>query len=109
MSKRIPISIEKFAAYLDNNLPPEEMAQIDNAISANETLQEMIRMNDDIDIYSIENDIEIPEDILTGKFEIPDVDHYMTDALRQTFDSLDEIFYHDGDNSMDNFDTLSHE
>jgi len=104
-NKRIPISIEKFAAYLDNNLPMEEMAQIDNAINANGDLQELISMNDAVDIYSIENESEIPEDILSGRFEIPDVDHYIPSALEHTFDAFEDIIHH-GDSFMDDYGSI---
>ena len=109
MSKRIPISIEKFAAYLDNNLPTEEMAQIDNAINANEDLRELISINDAVDTYSIENEFELPEEILSGTFEIPDVEHGIPEALEHSIDAFNEIFHHDSDSFMDNSDTLSYE
>lgn len=44
-----PISIEKFAAYLDNNLPENEMQEIEAAISQNDSLEELVEMSDMID------------------------------------------------------------
>jgi hypothetical protein len=108
-NKIIPISIEKFAAYLDNNLSIDEMAQIDNAINANGNLQELISMNDAIDICSIENEFELPEEILSGSFEIPNIDHKNSDALEHALDVFENIFHQGGDSSMDDYDTLSHE
>ena len=43
------ISIEKFAAYLDDNLPENEMQEIEAAISQNESLEELVEMSDMID------------------------------------------------------------
>ena len=44
-----PISIEKFAAYLDDNLPENEMQEIEAAISQNDSLEELVEMSDMID------------------------------------------------------------
>ena len=102
MSKRIPdISIEKFAAYLDNNLPIDEMSEIDNAIRANVGLQDLIRMNDDIDILSGGGEFELPDEILSGSFEIPNVDQDFPETLEQAKDAFDELFYHGGDSFLD--------
>lgn len=103
MSKQIPISIEKFAAYLDNNLTTEEMAQIDNAINANEDLQELIRIDDAIDIYSIENEFKLPEEVLTGSFVIPNTIGDMSHALNQAVEDFDNFFHQGGDRFLDDF------
>ena len=44
-----PISIEKFAAYLDDNLQKNEMQEIEAAISQNDSLEELVEMSDTID------------------------------------------------------------
>ena len=45
----LPISVEKFAAYLDNSLPDGEMSQIDGIISNNPELEELVAVSDSID------------------------------------------------------------
>ena len=40
------ISVEKFAAYLDGNLLPEEMAKISSAIEHSELLQDIMDASD---------------------------------------------------------------
>lgn len=44
-----PISIEKFAAYLDDNLQKNEMQEIEAAISQNDSLEELAEVSDMID------------------------------------------------------------
>lgn len=103
MYKNIPnISIEKFAAYLDNNLPSEEMARIDNEINANENFQDLIRINDDIDVLSNGSDFQLPDEILSGSFEIPNVDQDASETIEHVMDAFDELFYHGGDSFLDN-------
>ena len=45
----LSISVEKFAAYLDNNLPDDEMSQIDGMISNTPELEELVAVSDSID------------------------------------------------------------
>lgn len=45
----LPISVEKFAAYLDGNLPDDEMSQIDGLISNTPELEELVAVSDSID------------------------------------------------------------
>ena len=53
MPKHLPnISIEKYAAYLDGNLPDEEMRQIDAFIENDSDMKAFVEANKDIDAVS---------------------------------------------------------
>lgn len=68
------ISIEKFAAYLDGNLPESEMNELSSTIESNSELQAFANVNtlidDTINGYS-EQDIELPLELQSKDFEIP--------------------------------------
>ena len=73
------ISVELFAAYLDGNLPPEELNSIETIASNNPELNELIRMADIIDEdtqsyiadgFTYEADMTALED---SNFEIPNI------------------------------------
>ena len=74
------ISIEKFAAYLDDNLPENEMQEIEAAISQNESLEELVEMSDmideDVQTY-LQDDFTYDADMSMldeSDFEIPQFD-----------------------------------
>lgn len=70
-----PVSIEEFAAYLDENLSEEEMNKITSVINIEDNLQTIMS-----NCYTIDNAMAsyerfeqiIPKDILSDNFEIPD-------------------------------------
>ena len=70
-----PVSIEEFAAYLDENLSEEEMNKITSVINIEGNLQTIMS-----NCYTIDNAMAsyerfehiIPKDILSDNFEIPD-------------------------------------
>ena len=68
------ISVEKFAAYLDGNLLPEEMANISSAIEQSELLQDIMDASDLADEtlanYS-EYELALPQELSSLDFEIP--------------------------------------
>lgn len=75
-----PISIEKFAAYLDDNLPENEMQEIEAAISQNDSLEELVEMSDmideDVQTY-LQDDFTYDADMSMldeSDFEIPQLD-----------------------------------
>lgn len=76
----LPISIEKFAAYLDGNLSEDEMSRIDALVSTNPNMEELISVSDivDEDCQALQNDqfaLEAELTALEGSdFEIPDID-----------------------------------
>lgn len=70
-----PVSIEEFAAYLDENLSEEEMNKITSVINIEDNLQTIMS-----NCYTIDNAMAscerfeqiIPKDVLSDNFEIPD-------------------------------------
>lgn len=44
-----PVSIEKFAAYLDGNLSEDEMNRIDTLVSTNPDMEELVAISDEVD------------------------------------------------------------
>lgn len=44
-----PVSIEKFAAYLDGNLSEDEMNHIDALVSTNPDMEELVAASDEVD------------------------------------------------------------
>lgn len=90
-----PISIEKFAAYLDGNLSEAEMHSISLLIDGNEDLQEIIDTNDSIEDTYDYNDFvgeaDIPNEIERMDFEIPNLD-----TVNTPFDS-NEVYSWEAD------------
>lgn len=72
-----PISLEKFAAYLDGNLPQNEIHEVSSLVERYEELQELINANEAIEetleFNSFLNE-DLPEDIASLDFEIPDIE-----------------------------------
>ena len=75
-----PVSIEKFAAYLDGNLSEDEMNRIDTLVSTNSDMEELVSISDEVDediqIYmqdefAYEADMTALED---SDFDIPNID-----------------------------------
>ncbi len=68
------LSIEKFAAFLDGNLPNDEMYAINKLAHQEGIVHDLIEANENIEIsineYSA-SDIHIPEEILSDDFELP--------------------------------------
>lgn len=44
-----PVSIEKFAAYLDGNLSENEMNRVDILVSTNPDMEELVATSDEVD------------------------------------------------------------
>lgn len=93
-----PISIEKFAAYLDDNLPENEMQEIEVAISQNDSLEELVEMSDmideDVQIY-LQDDFTYDADMSMldeSDFEIPQFDEISEEIplVASAADSSDE-------------------
>lgn len=72
----MPISIEKFAAYLDGNLPQDEINNIDSIIGGNPDMEALVSMSDvvDEDVQHYINDDFLYEADMTalenGDFEL---------------------------------------
>lgn len=68
-----PVSIEKFAAYLDGNLSEEEMNHMNNIISESPQMNELVDLSDSID-QDIQDYIQ---------------DEFLFDADMSTLDEID--------------------
>jgi hypothetical protein len=82
-----PVSIEKFAAYLDGNLSEEEMDSIDALVSSNPDMEELVSISDEIDEdvqmylqdeFAYEADMTALED---SDFDIPNLDANITPQI----------------------------
>lgn len=76
MDKNIPssISIEKFAAYLDGNLMPDEMEIMSSEVNNDEMMQDILsaskQVEETIEGYT-SDDLILPEELNSENFEIP--------------------------------------
>lgn len=82
-----PVSIEKFAAYLDGNLSEEEMNDFDALASSNPVMEELVTISDEIDEdvqvylqdeFAYEADMTALED---SDFDIPNLDADITPQI----------------------------
>lgn len=68
------LSIEKFAAYLDGNLLPEEMQQISSLIEKDDMMQEVYGASKIVDetlANYTPDDLILPEEITSSDFKLP--------------------------------------
>lgn len=95
MDKHSFPSIEKFAAFLDGNMPQEEMQQFSYLAEHDGTFRQLLDANtiidDTISGFS-ESDLQLPPEITDSSFEIPsipthDISHFDTLSIRP-FDDL---------------------
>ena len=79
-----PVSIEKFAAYLDGNLSDDEMNRIEALVSTNPDMEELVAISDEVDEdiqvymqdeFAYEADMTALED---SDFDIPNLDADIT-------------------------------
>ena len=78
---RLPISEEKFAAFLDDNLSPDEMQNITDMVNADGMLLSFLGMSDQID-----------DDLMEVS---PDIFSVQDDPLLEEIDSDDWMVGHD--------------
>lgn len=68
-----PVSVEEFAAYLDGNLPEDEMSRVSSMIHNDSSMQELAEASqliaDTMDSYSTIG-LELPKEILSMDFSI---------------------------------------
>ena len=73
------LSVERFAAYLDGNLSPEEMNEMEMLIAGSPEMEDLVRLSDSIDEQMQRFEFEgvegtAPEAFLeTDDFDIPDL------------------------------------
>lgn len=70
------LSIEKFAAYLERNLPESEMLQISSLIENDDALKSILDVSEQVDASLEEyssNGFQIPEELVNLDFELPSI------------------------------------
>lgn len=85
------VSIEKFAAFLDGNLPENEMQQISSLIQNDDALKSIYEVSENIDTSLNEytsNGIQIPDEILNLDFDLPTIDDTYHPSNEFMFDSM---------------------
>lgn len=111
------ISIEKFAAFLDGNLPQDEMQNIPSTIEHDEALKAILDTSDMIDTTlenDISDDVQIPDEIANLEFNLPnltensaDFDMFHIDDTPAISTYADDSFYSDtNDVSLDINDSI---
>lgn len=111
------ISIEKFAAFLDGNLPQDEMQNISSTIENDEALKAILDTSNMIDTTlenGISDDVQIPDDIANLEFDLPnltensaDFDMFNIDDTPDVSTCADDSFYSDiKDVSLDINDSI---
>ncbi len=116
------ISVEQFAAYLDGNLIPEEMNEMESMISANPEFQDIVVQSDTIDtneLIDIYDDTSLQTDIFMldeADIEIPQIefDLTLTEELNTASGIINEnpeIEYEESEpiNTHQNFDVFEHD
>lgn len=76
-NQSIPLSIERFAAYLDHNLPDGEMQAIDNVVNKDESLSQLVCLSKEADTVIAEWQPEdTPFDANSLDFELPKIESF---------------------------------
>jgi len=87
-----PISIEKFAAFLDGNLPDEEMDNIESLVRGNEQMCNLVEESDYIDSeLDAQNGISDITSFDYLSIAIPDVPVLSDDDFSSLASQLDDI------------------
>lgn len=110
------ISIEKFAAFLDGNLPQDEMQNISSTIEHDEALKTILDTSNMIDttLENIPDDVQIPDEIANLEFDLPnltdnsvDFDMFHIEDTPTISTCADDSFYSDTDDvSLDINDSI---
>ena len=70
------VSVEKFAAFLDGNLLPDEMQQMSSMVESNEMMHDIYaasKLTDETLTNYTDDDLTLPEEMTSAKFELPHV------------------------------------
>ena len=116
MVKHLPhISIEKYAAYLDGNLPDEEMQQMKAFIDTDADMQAVLEADSsigaDLDLDLLEND-PAPFEMVLPSVELPSIDAaspFENNSILEDFFSLDGDRFWEEMSSILNDDASHHE
>lgn len=85
------ISIEEMAAFLDGNLSASDMQKMSSLIEKDDSLKEIIELSDQIDdnlINESSDTFDIPFDILSTEFQLPEIsfEEYSNEHTQFGFD-----------------------
>ncbi len=103
------ISVEKFAAFLDGNLSPEESMAIESMISNDKGMQAINEANDVIDMTLASytsDDMALPIDLSTMSFDIPSIDDTTHSGARKDFSDMD-LFSDSSDRFDDDYESIA--
>ena len=70
------VSVEKFAAFLDGNLLPDEMQQMSSMVDNNEMMHDIYaasKLTDETLAKYTDDDLALPEEIKSADLEIPQI------------------------------------
>jgi hypothetical protein len=107
MVKHLPhISIEKYAAYLDGNLPDEEMQQMKAFIDTDADMQAVLEadsnIGDDLDLDLLENE-PIPCEMDLQSLDLPSLDSGLPFEENSV---IEDFFLFDGDRSWEETESI---
>lgn len=112
----LPISIEKFAAYLDGQLPKEEMERIGILVEKDDLLRAMLDTSDSIDSLADDKDelfelpknedIHIPVPDIDATENIGDISDSVLNENVQSFLIEETSISEDGDRSIPDEDSI---
>lgn len=104
----LPVSVEKFAAYLDGNLSDEEMSDIDALISSDPDMEELASVSDavdqDLDIY-LQDEFGLDADMTAldnCDFDIPNLDNVFFPKAEESIEDKEVVCAADPPNEEDN-------
>lgn len=85
------ISIEEMAAFLDGNLSASDMQKMSSLIEKDDSLKEIVELSDQIDdnlINESSDTFDIPFDILSTEFQLPEIsfEEYSNEHTQFGFD-----------------------
>ena len=100
-------SIEKFAAYLDGNLPQDEMQQMSQLIENDMTLHQLLDAStavDDTIAGFADMDLQLPQEISGSDFELPDVNNIdFFSLVDDSFAGNDTLYQQEGIDADENY------
>lgn len=67
------ISIERFAAYLDGNLPVKDMQEVSALIDGDNMLKQIVEASDVVDDYRLSINTELPLELQSDNFDVPKI------------------------------------
>ena len=107
MHKQSLPSIEKFAAFLDGNLSQSEMEQFSQFIEHDAVLQQLLDASTEIDdaiADFADYDLQLPQEIASTDFELPNVENIDNLSLGgDSFSDKTHLYQQKGINAKENY------